>query len=485
MIEKKIFKNKIKDIYEHAHNLTIERACNKLLELDIPGVYEYGINRSRIQYEFFNQYPSSYVLKPLEGKKIFKEQRSLYEGEKSPTLALYVHLPFCKEKCTYCCCHTSTEWTYEFIDKYIDYLEREMTLLVALNPLQDISISSVYIGGGTPTLLLPKQIKRICSLLRSLFNVTEATHWTTEATPDSLSNEMAESLRTYGFGRLNIGVQTCDNALLSKTKRKYRSDDLKKYYELCLNAGLQNVNIDLIFGLAQQSLESWSRTLQCIHNIAPANITCYPFANSCSGVAMALQPEETFPTEIEKLLMHIMAIDTSTQHGYTQITPYQFISSWDYPYVQQEHKALNGAIHAFGITGHSFYNGCEYHNTDSFMQYFEHLDKGILPVSKGRILDKKEMMTRFIIYSLQKTSGVNRKGGGLSLGEFEKRFSICAYDEFGATFEKLIKANLLRNNGEEISLTYQGLLYPVETCKEFYSSSDKKILDELSREMDL
>lgn len=452
----------------------IERCAMILLSLDIPHLNKRGIRRFAFQYEIFNQYPPFFLQESISEKEIFTNNTPLEQREKKEPFALYVHLPFCVKKCTFCCYFSTTGWSHLKIDSYLSYLEKEILLLSKKDCIRKRKISSIYWGGGTPTLLDDNQINRLAKALRDNFSFTSDAEFTCEATPESITPDKLSCFLRNGFNRLSIGIQTFDDKLLRPYNRLHTAQEAIKSFALSKQTGFSHINIDLMFGLAGQTTYSWKESLDIAKELNPTNVTFYPFSDGCGKTIMYRNLKDLFPSEQEKLLMHVMAMEKFLDARYIQITPYQFISSCKYPYAHQEHKARNGEILALGITGHSFFHNCDYHNQPSFEQYKNLLGKKILPIERGRYLNKKEQMIRFIIYGLQKTSGLNRENGGLDKVAFRKCFGVFPEEVFKDKFKKLENFGLLLNTKRYIRLSYKGLLYPAETSLFFYLEKDKK-----------
>jgi len=311
-------------------------------------------------------------------------------------------------------------------------------------------------------------------MLRNNFSIIPAAELIFEATPESLTPDKIECFLRNGFNRLSIGIQTFNNDLLKAYNRVFTRQEAIENFISCQSAGFSHINIDFMHGLAGQTINTYLDTLKVAAELRPTNVTYYLFSDSMRRSRMSRHPSGRFPSEEERVLMHVMSMEHFLEAGYIQITPYQFITSWNHPYAHQEHKARNGEIHALGITGHSFFNNCDYHNHWSIENYKRALDNNQLPVKKGRYLNKKEQMIRFIVYGLQKTSGLNREDGGVNRAIFKERFGISIEDAFRDTLEELEKLGLILNSADYLRLSYKGLLYSAETSLFFYLTKDRE-----------
>lgn len=451
----------------------IERSKQICDSLNTGVLNKAGIARSRLQFELFNQYPPVYLLRPIRNpEKIFtsdNDRRTL--GTCNP-LALYVHIPFCLKKCTFCCFFSVDKWADGYINKYLRYLEKEICLLSKKEYFKESRINSVHLGGGTPTLLDKRQVFRLKNVLRDNFCIAGDAEFTFEATPESLNRRKLEYFRESGFNRLSIGIQTFDNKLLRSHKRLYTDKQAVGAFKLSRSAGFSKINIDLLFGLIGQDLASWDESLKITADLGPANVTAYPFMGCFARSNIRKAFHNFRDKENQRLLMHIMTIEKFTGLGYIQITPYQFIRSLKYQFEQQEHKSKSGQIHAFGVTGHSFLNNVEYHNHHTLKGYGDALLNNIIPIEKGRYLNRKEQMIRFVIYNLQKRAGANRKDAGIDKYIFAKRFGVSLESVFSGKLRKLLELGLIKDTGRYIRLSYLGILYHTEACQFFYLKKD-------------
>jgi len=480
MLTQKEYFLRIQEEAKKRKNKLIIRSAKVLLSLGVAQLNKKGIKRAAFQYEMFNQYPPFFLQKNISEQKIFSNNSLLVRQDKKDPFALYVHLPFCIKKCAFCCYFSKVNWSYRQIDNYLSCLEKEISLLLKKDYMRNRKVSSIYWGGGTPTVLTCKQINRLARIFRENFDIIPNAELICETTTNSATPDKLKCLLENGFNRLSIGVQTFDEKLLKLYNRLYTPEEAIKSFNLARRIGFSHINIDLMFGLAGQTVYDWGETLKIAKDLRPANVTVYPFTDSFGETAMYRKPGSYFPSEAERLLMHVMAIEKLLEAGYIQITPYQFILSWKYPYAHQEHKAKNGEIYALGVTGHSFVGRCDYFNQSTLTRYKSLLAQNKLPIERGRCLSKKELMIRFAIYGLQKTSGLNRKNGGIDKSAFKKRFGITLERAFKGNLDKLERLGLISNSKGHVKLSYKGLLHPVETSLLFYAKKDRAIVDRLS-----
>ena len=452
-----------------------EKAAQILLSLDIPALNKRGIKRATHLYEIFNQYPPFSLLKNISEKEIFLNNNPLEQAKEGEPLSLYVHTPFCIKKCIFCCYFTVQGCSKSNKEDYISILKKEIKLLLKKRYLQFRKISSMYWGGGTPTLLNERQITDLMFYLKDNFEITPNAEICCETTPEEAKMRKLECLIKNGFNRLSIGVQTFDDDLLRLYNRLHTGKEAINAFKMSQKAGFNHINIDLMFGLSGQTIRMWKRNLEIAEVLRPTNVTTYPFSfvNAFGGLIISKRLKKHLPSEEERLLMHAMAIEKFVGNGYIQITPYQFISSRRYSFRQQEFKAKNGENYGFGASARSFINNVEFRKRPSLLHYYQALEQDKFPVVRGRRLDRKEQMIKFFIGSLEKTSGINRKEGGVDKTLFQRMFGLSVNEAFKEELTILKNLGLISESDCYIHFTYLGLLYPTETSLLFYLKKDR------------
>ncbi|HZD59262.1 MAG TPA: radical SAM family heme chaperone HemW, partial [Anaerolineae bacterium] len=187
-------------------------------------------------------------------------------------LAIYVHIPFCKQKCRYCD-FNSYAGLGSLHQAYTDALSAEIALRAT--DVDDTHVSSIYIGGGTPTLVDPAHIDTILNAIGKHFSVSQDAEVSIEANPETITMDRLVALRKVGVNRLSIGFQSLDDAFLKILGRKHSAQQAVDSLRAAREAGFSNTNIDLIFGVPGQSVASWALTLEQVIALAPDHVSCY------------------------------------------------------------------------------------------------------------------------------------------------------------------------------------------------------------------
>jgi oxygen-independent coproporphyrinogen-3 oxidase len=442
-------------------------------QLDIQELQRAGIEREDIKKSSHSHhivtYPPLDILPEIKPSDIYSNKIHKLPRE----IALYLHLPFCTGKCSYCAYITLINQPESFIDRYLDAVEKEIDLLLKYPNLSDIAIKSVYIGGGTPTCLSAKQLERVLRLLKTKFIIKKDAEITVEAGPETIigkdGEEKLKILLQNGVNRLSIGFQTFNDNILKLLGRRHDSKQAIECYNLAVKAGFKNINIDLIPGLPYQTLEIWQKDLEQIGKLKPASVTCYPLSiKQTAAIWQMYQKEKNrFPGREDVLIMHIMANEFFNKLGYAQRPVWWFTKTSEFVYKQQIHKwGELGEQLAIGVSGYSFISDFQYFNYRTVPQYLEAVEKGNLPIWRGIKLSKEDLMRRMILFGLKT---------GLSKNLFKIKFGQNPKDIFKEIWGKMKNLGLIEEDEEIIQLSYKGKLFADEVSKEFYSDEIKKI----------
>ena len=280
--------------------------------------------------------------------------------------SLYVHVPFCKKKCDYCD-FVSYAGREDAVDDYLDALEREAKVLSS--SLDSPDVATLFLGGGTPTLLEPERIDRLFKILRSHFRVAGGAEVTAEANPGTLTRDKLKALKDNGVNRISLGAQSLDDDILKRLGRIHRSYEVYSSVETIREAGINNLGIDLIFSIPGQSLKDWSATLDGVIGLKPEHVSTYslqieegtPFhAEMADGTMRPLSEE----AELE---MYKLAISRLKHSGYTHYE----ISNFARPGMISRHNIVYwtmGDYAGLGCGAHSFLNGTRIENLSDLLK---------------------------------------------------------------------------------------------------------------------
>lgn len=353
-------------------------------------------------------------------------------------LELYLHIPFCAKKCGYCDFLSGTAPS-GVQKRYVEQLIEEIVCQSAHYP--GYLVTSVFLGGGTPSVLEPKQILDIMETVRGHFRLAEDAEITMEVNPGTVTPEKLLACREGGINRVSIGLQSADDGELKALGRLHTYDEFLKTYQRVRQAGFTNVGVDLMSALPGQTLASWKATLKNVVMLKPEHISAYslmieegtPFYDRYHG------HPELLPDENEEREMYYLTKQFLYGHGYERYE----ISN----YAKPGHECLHnvgywtGAEYlGLGLGASSYIQGFRFRNEEDLGDYCrlrmrgedvdEHLHKDI------RRLTEKEMMEEFMFLGLRMMKGVSER-------EFGRRFGVGLWEVYGEVLDKLLKNRLV------------------------------------------
>ena len=371
-------------------------------------------------------------------------------------LALYLHIPYCKQKCPYCDFNSYDNG----IDKdFVPALKEEIGLKT--KNIDQYQIGSIFFGGGTPTSLSSAQITDILNACFKNFSIESDCEVSIEANPGTINDQYLKILRENGFNRLSLGCQSFNDALLKKIGRIHNCDEIYQSVSAAREAGFNNVSLDLMFGLPGQSLEIWEETLQSATQLKPTHLSVYnltieketPFYDQLRKGKLILPSEELQSKMYEKAVQYLLSA------GYIHYE----ISNFAVKGYECRHNKIywnNNEYAGFGPGAASYLNGTRSKNILSPGKYIETLlEKKEIPLFEKETLDQKKSMGETLMLGLRMVNGIN-------LSDFEKRFGQSLDSEFGEKIRKLSDEQFLEYSDKKLKLTHKGILFSNEVFVE-------------------
>ncbi len=356
----------------------------------------------------------------------------------SPTLGFYVQIPFCASKCSFCNFSSQVERSAAVYDSYLRGLEAEVAQLsrqagdVAL-----LTVDSIYLGGGTPSLFGAPRLARLFSVLRARFTFAERCEATIEITPNSADDALLAALLPLGFDRLSIGAQSFDDRELRSVGRLHTARDIHAQVAAARRAGFGNISLDLLAGLPYQSEASWQRSIQQALRLRPEHLSVYLFEadeksrlgrevrRSGSAYHADAVPSDDFMADAYQTARHDL-----TAAGYAQYE----ISNFALPGYASLHNRKYWQMKPYlgmGAGAHSFDGTRRWSNLVEPKAYVEKLAQGLSPTADCRSLPAFERAEEFFFLGLRQREGVRldharRLFAGLSLDPWERRLRDLA-----------------------------------------------------------
>lgn len=363
-------------------------------------------------------------------------------------LSLYIHIPFCISKCYYCDFSSFVNINHK-IDDYIDSLIHELSLYK--ERISEYNIKTIFIGGGTPSCINPKYINRMLEFIYKNFRTTGLVEVTIEANPGTLDREKVRIYKKSGINRVSIGVQTLDDKLLESIGRVHKAKDFYRSYEILREENINNINVDLIFGLPNQTIDNVIDSLKKAIELGVEHISYYGLILE-EGTRLYksyIEGKILLPDEDMERLMYHKATEYLIEHGYDHYE----ISNYALPSYECKHNLVYWDVKPYlgiGLSSHSNMEGKRFSNTSDINIYIENLKKKILPIEDEEIIDKNTEIEEFCILGLRKISGIDKT-------QFKNRFSIEIEELYKDIINKHIKNGLILNDDNCIRLTKRGL----------------------------
>jgi oxygen-independent coproporphyrinogen III oxidase len=444
----------------------IDNAQQRLNSLPLEEYKEAGILRDRASYSLNIAYPSMQAMKSISSNDVFQQKVS---RSNKKTVALYVHVPFCTSECYYCHYYKQFNRSPEQVNKYLDALEQE--LRIHKKRFCDIEAVSVYVGGGTPSYLNLDQIDRLFNIIKEYVTILPKAEISFEVHPESGDADKLELLKKHGVNRINIGVESFNDSLLDSENRRHTSDEAVETFERAKRLGLNNINLDLIYGLKDQTVFMWEETLNKISQLLPESATMYYLRLKRGTPEFKLWQKnpEAFPSDEDLLLMHAMTFEQMENNlHYIQNPVDWFIKDNSYFHSYQDfnwRRSDEIELLGIGASSYSYIDGWQYYNVNDVARYQDSLQKEELPIWRGEFLDESERMRRTIMLGIKM---------GIDRDLFCKTYQNDVGELFSTTWEKLRSLGLVEVTAHDISLTYAGKLFADEIGQLFYSDDMRK-----------
>lgn len=369
-------------------------------------------------------------------------------------IALYLHFPFCLRKCHYCAFNSFPlplgEMGRSLTVRYLQSLKKEIGLYASL--YQGETLTSIYCGGGTPTLLPAEAIASVIALCRCHFSCSEDLEITVEANPGTVSQESLAALKKAGVSRISLGVQSFSQEELGLLGRIHGIAEIYNAWEAARLAGFDNINLDLIYALPGQTLSAWRDNLRCALALHPEHLSIYGLSlEEGTPLSQDIAAGRYFPCgEEEQVAMWEETEKSTAVAGYTRYE----ISNYAQPGKECRHNLTyweNTPYLGLGAGAHGFFAKVRYANETDLYTYMKRVDQNQLPRAweEQQTLEQERIDT--VIMGLRLTRGLTRKG-------FQERFGRPFEDFYGEELSFLVQEGLMGISEDAIYLTGRGRL---------------------------
>jgi oxygen-independent coproporphyrinogen-3 oxidase len=373
------------------------------------------------------------------------------------TAGLYVHIPFCSSRCSYCDFATGL-YQSELAERYVRGLIHE----IEASRHAGENVDTIYFGGGTPSLLATGQLDRLLASLSETFRIAAETEITLEINPGSATPEKLREFRGVGINRASFGAQTFEDAELAKLGRSHNTVDALRTFANLREAGFANISFDLIAGLPGQTLDGWKRNIRQALELAPEHLSFY-LLEVHSGTPLAehirrgIQPS---PDEDLAGVMYEWMLEQATASGYEHYE----ISNLSRPGFHSRHNVkywTAAPYYGFGCSAHSYDGDARrWANHRDVLKYVELIESGASPVVEEQQLSQTDVRAEAVFLGMRLMEGVN-------LRRYRESFGVDLRDDHATDLDRFCEAGLVELDGDVIRLTRTGALLSNEVFAAF------------------
>lgn len=359
-------------------------------------------------------------------------------------MSLYIHIPFCKQKCLYCD-FPSYAGKESLINEYIRALNEEI-----LRKCSKYKIASIFVGGGTPSYLNEINLESLLKTI-NLLDFKDEFEFTIECNPGTLNEEKLALMKNYNVNRISMGLQTTNDNLLKEIGRIHSFEEFKKNYNQARKAGFENINVDLMFGLPNQHMKDWKASLEDVMSLEPDHISAYSLIIEEGTCFYNLYNNDklNIPNEEEERSMYLFTKGFLKDYGYNQYE----ISN--YAKVNKEcfHNKVYWKCNEYlglGVSASSFVDEKRFKNIDDIKIYIEKINNNEDVTEEIHVNNINDDMEEFMFMGLRMIEGINLK-------IFKKRFGKDVFDIYDEVIKNNIKKGLLVVDSEKLYLSEKGI----------------------------
>jgi oxygen-independent coproporphyrinogen-3 oxidase len=383
----------------------------------------------------YTSYPTAVEFRPDYGESDYLADLARADEAQDEPLSLYVHLPFCRQRCWFCGCNVIVTRNYEVASRYLGYLRREIELLARRLPRRR-RVSQYHWGGGTPTYLSLRDIEALHGAVRERFDLDPGGEIAVEVDPRVTSREQMELFRSLGFNRVSMGVQDFTPEVQAAVHRDQTEEETRSLFDTCRRLGFHSINVDMIYGLPLQTPDSFERSMDVLLALRPDRVALYSYAHVpwIRAQQKYIRPEQLPPAET-KLRLFSIGREKMLEAGYVQIGMDHFALPGDELAQALAERRLTRNFMGYtvlkgsdmigaGVSAISDVRGSYAQNTKKLSAYYAALEAGRLPIERGYRSSPDDRIRREVITRLMCNFCVRKE-------EIERAFGI----RFDAYFE--------------------------------------------------
>jgi oxygen-independent coproporphyrinogen III oxidase len=407
---------------------------------------------------FINSYPPFNHARPVEGEEMYRP------GE----LLLYLHIPFCPTICTYCFYKKFGNPTRAAVDIYLQYLKREIELFAAAEASArgPRPLKTIYMGGGTPTVLTAEQFVDLMGAVRTHFDCDGLEEFCCEIMPHAPTADADKlaALKELGVTRISFGVESFDEDLLRRHNRPCSRELYDHTYEMVRDQQFANVNVDMMTGLAGATWDTWTSDVQSLLEWSPPSTTIYKtevYYNTTMFTGMRAGKNTPALMTDEEEIRHIRyAHDALMRGGYIADTGASLIRGPQYTHMHFRSHFEGCDLKGLGLSAHSSFRGTMHQNASELPAYYAMLDAGRLPIKRSHPLSARDRISQAMVYGL-KYLAINR-------ARFIERFGMDMTVLYGPVIKRLVDSGALLLDEEYLRVAPDYYIFVDDVCRQFY-----------------
>lgn len=368
-------------------------------------------------------------------------------------IGIYVHIPFCMQKCSYCD-FVSYVGKEKQVKTYIEALKKEIEMISQQMDKKEWSISTIYIGGGTPSFIDSNYIVEIMQTIQSCFKVSKEVEITIEVNPGTITIEKLKQYRQIGINRISIGLQVVQDSLLKKIGRIHTYAQFLQTYQNIKLVGFTNQNVDLMLGLPGQTLRQLEESVKAILELEPTHISVYSLIieENTPIEKQIRQGKLTIPEEETERTMYWRVKELLQEKGYIH---YEISNFAKKGYCSKHNKNCweQKEYLGFGVAAHSYFNKKRYSNEIAIEAYIKNIQEGKIEKNKQihEIQNKEDEQKEYMLLGLRKLDS------GVCIQNFKQKFGENPIFLYHTVLEKLVKKGLIKIDLDKIVLTKRGI----------------------------
>ena len=434
----------------------------------------------------YTSYPPATFFNEYFKNEDYLESIEKSNYEKPENISIYVHVPFCPQICHFCGCTTETGFSRPFLERYIDAVIKEIEF-VSSKIHSSRKLTQVHWGGGTPNAISYKYIERITNKLKEKFDFAENYEMAIECNPAHLEFRHIELLKKFGFNRISIGIQDFRDDVLDAINRRPSKRPMEDIVKKIFDEGFTGTNIDLVYGLPLQTVDSFKETVERAIKLNTERIVTFSYAHVPSVIPRQKVLEDVgFPSAADKAKMYENSYDQLIKAGYVSIGMDHYSKPNDEFAVALKEKQLHrnfqgyctrattGQVYGFGASSISQLDSAYSQNIKTTSQYIENIENNNLAVLRGYSLNDNEKIVRYIINSIMCNYYVD-------LHQVAKYFASSIYDikkviQYSeSNFNDFISDGLIDINDDVITVHKRGRLFTRNISMRFDPLINKKV----------